>query len=151
MSRLVVIADADLERAERLREACAVRGYATHICPTRRGRARDRARAKCPTCSITADPLELIDAARLAEILRANPRTRRVRFVFVGEAPAGGAEEWGALTVAADADPDEVGERVADAGRARLRAASACVQEAREVVEGVSRRSRSSTCSSSST
>lgn len=134
MSRLVVIADADLKRAERLREACAVRGYTTHICP-HGAAALETALREVPDVLITADPLELIDAARLVEILRANPRTRRVRFVFVGEAPAGGAEEWGALTVAADADPDEVGERVADLAE-RGSELDAVVQETREVVEG---------------
>jgi CheY-like chemotaxis protein len=134
VSRLVVIADADLKRAERLREACAVRGYTTHICANGAA-ALETALREVPDVLITADPLELIDAARLVEILRANPRTRRVRFVFVGEAPAGGAEEWGALTVAADADPDEVGERVADLAE-RGSELDAVVQETREVVEG---------------
>jgi Domain of unknown function (DUF4388) len=134
VSRLVVIADADLKRAERLREACAVRGYATRIVP-HGAAALEIAVRETPDVLVTAGSLDLIDAAKLVEILRANPRTRRVRFVFVGEAPAGGAEEWGALTVAGDADPDDVGERVAELAE-RGSELDAVVQEAREVVEG---------------
>jgi CheY-like chemotaxis protein len=134
VSRLVVIADANLERAERLREACAVRGYATRIV-SHGAAALETAVREAPDVLVTAGDLDLIDAAKLVEILRANPRTRRVRFVFVGDAPAGGAEEWGAATLLADADPDEVGERVAELA-ARGSELDAVVQEAREVVEG---------------
>ena len=134
MSRLVVIADANVERAERLREACAVRGYATRIV-AHGAAALETAVREAPDVLVTAGPLELIDAGRLVEILRANPRTRRVRFVFVGDAPAGGAEEWGAVTVPGDADPDDVGERIAELAE-RGSELDAVVQEAREVVEG---------------
>ena len=134
MSRLVVIADANLERAERLREACAVRGYATRIVG-HGAAALETAVREAPDVLVTAGDLDLIDAAKLVEILRANPRTRRVRFVFVGDAPASGSEEWGAVTLPADADPDEVGERVAELA-ARGSELDAVVREAREVVEG---------------
>jgi CheY-like chemotaxis protein len=134
VSRLVVIADANTERAERLREACAVRGYATRIVP-HGAAALEMAVREAPDVLVAAGGLDLIDAAKLVEILRANPRTRRVRFVFVGDTPAGSAEEWGAATLPGDADPDEVGERVAELA-ARGSELDAVVQEAREVVEG---------------
>ena len=134
MSRLVVIADANLERAERLREACAVRGYATRIVPNG-ALALETAVRDAPDVLVMAGPLDLIDAGKLVEILRANPRTRRVRFVFVGDTPAGGAEEWGAAALPGDADPDEVGERVAELAT-RGSELDAVVHEAREVVEG---------------
>jgi hypothetical protein len=134
VSRLVVIADANLERAERLREACAVRGYATRIVPNGAA-ALETAVRDAPDVLVMAGPLDLIDAGKLVEILRANPRTRRVRFVFVGDVPAGGAEEWGAAALAGDADPDEVGERVAELAT-RGSELDAVVHEAREVVEG---------------
>jgi hypothetical protein len=134
VSRLVLIADAHAERADRLREACAVRGWATRRV-THGAAALETAVREAPDVLIAAGTLELITADKLLEILRANPRTRRVRFVFLGDAPGGSAEEWGALALPADADPDEVGERVAELV-ARGSELDAVVQEAREVVEG---------------
>ncbi|RIL07102.1 MAG: hypothetical protein DCC71_04275 [Proteobacteria bacterium] len=134
MSRLVVIADANAERADRLREACAVRGYATRTVANG-ALALEMAVREAPDVLVLAGPLDLIDGGKLLEILRANPRTRRTRFVFVGDAPPGGAEEWGASVVPGDADPDEIGERVAELAL-RSSELDAVVQEAREVVEG---------------
>jgi hypothetical protein len=134
VSRLVVIADAHPERADRLREACAVRGYATRTVGNGAA-ALEMGVREAPDVLVLAGPLDLIDGGKLVEILRANPRTRRTRFAFVGEPPSGGAEEWGAVTLPADADPDEVGEKVAELV-ARGSELDAVVQESREVVEG---------------
>ena len=134
MGRLVVVAAADPERSDRIREACAVRGYATRSV-SNGADALEACIAEVPDVLVTAGPLSLIEAPKLVEILRTNPRTRRVRFVFLSdvEAPAGGAE-WGALQLPLDADPDEVGERVAELA-ARGSELDA-VGEAREQVEG---------------
>jgi CheY-like chemotaxis protein len=134
VSRLVVIADAVAERADRLREACAVRGYGTRTV-AHGAAALEVAVREAPDVLVMAGPLDLIDTGKLVEILRANPRTRRTRFVFVGEAPAGSADEWGAVSLRADADPDEIGERVAELV-ARGTELDAAVPETREVVEG---------------
>ena len=134
MSRLVIVAAADPERADRIREACAVRGYATRAVANGAD-ALEACIAEVPDVLVAAGPLGLIEAPKLVEILRTNPRTRRVRFVFLSdvESPSGGAE-WGALQLPLDADPDEVGERVAELA-ARGSELDA-VGEAREEVEG---------------
>jgi CheY-like chemotaxis protein len=134
VSRLVLIADADAERADRLREACAVRGYATRTVP-HGAAALEMAVREPPDVLVAAARLDLIGSDQLLQILRANPRTRRVRFVFMGGAPGRGAEEWGAAALPPDADADAVGEAVAEL-LARGSELDAVVQETREVVEG---------------
>lgn len=134
MSRLVLIADARAERADRLREACAVRGYATRTV-SHGAAALETAVREAPEVLVAVGPLELIGADKLVEILRANPRTRRTRFVFVGDAPGRSAEEFGAISLPLDADPDEVGERVAEL-ITRGNEVDAVVHETRDVVEG---------------
>ncbi|MCX5739468.1 MAG: hypothetical protein NTZ61_13410 [Proteobacteria bacterium] len=73
MSRLVVIADANLERAERLREACAVRGYATRIVPNG-ALALETAVRDAPDVLVMAGPLDLIDAGKLIGARRGGAR-----------------------------------------------------------------------------
>lgn len=137
MSRLVVVAAADPERSDRIREACAVRGYATRAVANGAD-ALEACVAEVPDVLVTDGPLALIEAPKLVEILRTNPRTRRVRFVFLTDASdtaaLSGAPEWGALQLPLNADPDEIGERVADLA-ARGSELDA-VSEAREEVEG---------------
>ena len=96
MSRLVVVADANPDRADRIREACAVRGYATRAVATGAD-ALEACVADVPEVLVTVGPLALIEAGKLVEILRTNPRTRRVRFVFVNDGDAGPPAEWGAV------------------------------------------------------
>jgi len=134
VSRLVLIADPSAERADRLREACAVRGYATRTV-AHGAAALETAVREAPDVMVAAGPLELIGADQLVDILRANPRTRRTRFVFLGDPPGRGVEEWGAVCLPADVDPDEVGERVAELV-ARGSEIDAVMQESREMVEG---------------
>ena len=134
MSRLVLIADASAERADRLREACAVRGYATRTV-SHGAAALETAVREAPEVLVAAGPLDLIGADQLVDILRANPRTRRTRFVFLGDPPSRGVEEWGAVCLSIDADPDEVGERIAELVT-RGHEIDAVVQESRDVVEG---------------
>src|SRR5690606_7941344 len=114
VSRLVVVADANPDRADRIREACAVRGYATRAVGNGAD-ALEACVAEVPEVLVAVGPLTLIEAGKLVEILRTNPRTRRVRFVFLTDGDAGPlAAEWGAVHLPLDADPDEVGERVAN-------------------------------------
>lgn len=134
MSRLVLIADPEAARADRLREACAVRGYATRNV-SHGAAALEMAVRDAPEVIVAAGPLDLIPVDKLVEILRANPRTRRTRFVFLGDPPARAGEEWGALQLPSDADPDEVGDRVAEL-IARGHELDAVAQETRDVVEG---------------
>ena len=62
MSRLVVIADANMERAERLREACAVRGYVTRIGGERNARAAPLSLDDGGVVLATSADLVVIDA-----------------------------------------------------------------------------------------
>lgn len=134
MSRLVVVADANPDRADRIREACAVRGYATRAV-TNGADALEACVAEVPEVLVTVGALALIETGKLVEILRTNPRTRRVRFVFVADAEHLPPGEWGAVHLPLDADPDEVGERVADL-TARSSELDAMMHESREEVEG---------------
>ncbi|MEB2343227.1 MAG: DUF4388 domain-containing protein [Deltaproteobacteria bacterium] len=134
MSRLVVVADANPDRADRIREACAVRGYATRAVANGAD-ALEACVAEVPEVLVTVGALSLIEAGKLVEILRTNPRTRRVRFVFVADSEHLPPGEWGAVHLPLDADPDEVGERVAEL-TARSSELDAMMRESREEVEG---------------
>jgi len=132
VSRLVVVADANPDRADRIREACAVRGYATRSVANGAD-ALEACVAEVPEVLVTVGALALIEAGKLVEILRTNPRTRRVRFVFLADdAPPA---EWGAVQLPLEADPDEVGERVADL-MTRSSELDAMMRESKEEVEG---------------
>jgi CheY-like chemotaxis protein len=134
VSRLVVVADANPDRADRIREACAVRGYATRAV-VNGADALEACVAEGPDVLVTVGPLSLIEAPKLVEILRTNPRTRRVRFVFLADAEHAPPAEWGAVQLPFDADPDEVGERVAGLME-RSSELDAVMRESREDVEG---------------
>ncbi|HSJ99342.1 MAG TPA: DUF4388 domain-containing protein [Myxococcota bacterium] len=134
MSRLVVVADANPDRADRIREACAVRGYATRAV-VNGADALEACVAEVPEVLVTVGALSLIEAPKLVEILRTNPRTRRVRFVFLVDGEGAPPAEWGAVHLALEADPDEVGERVADL-MTRSSELDAMMRETREEVEG---------------
>lgn len=111
MSSAILIADGHAARAQRVGKACAARGFATAF--ARHGaEALEAALADVPDVVIAPVDLALIDAQRLAEILRANPRTQDVRFLFLGRAPA--AKAMGAFDEALppSADADEVAMRV---------------------------------------
>jgi hypothetical protein len=134
VSRLVVVADANPDRADRIREACAVRGYATRAV-VNGADALEACVAEVPEVLVTVGRLALIEATKLVEILRTNPRTRRVRFVFVGDGEGAPPAEWGAIHVPPEADPDEIGERVAEL-IARSSELDAVMRESRDDVEG---------------
>ena len=134
MSRLVLVADANPDRADRIREACAVRGYATRAVANGAD-ALEACVADVPDVLVAVGTLALIETRQLVEILRANPRTRRVRFVFVSTEPEGPPPEWGAVQLPLEADPDEVGEKVAELVT-RSSELDRVMREAREDLEG---------------
>ncbi len=83
MTSAILIADANGARARRVAAACAARGHSTWF--ARNGaEALETALADVPDVVVAAVDLALIDGVKLAEILRANPRTREARFVFLG-------------------------------------------------------------------
>lgn len=132
MSSTVLIADGHRHRAERIGEACAARGLATSFAP-HGAAALEAALADVPDVLIGPMDLPLIDAPQLARILRANPRTREVRFVFLGR-EAGNAGFFDEV-LPPSADPDEVALRVEAmvAQRARMDAVKRDADTAHEV------------------
>jgi CheY-like chemotaxis protein len=81
----VLVADAARERAERVLAACLAAGLDVR-CAGSGPAALEAALADTPQLVIAALDLPLIDGLRLSEILRANPRTADVRFLFLGRA-----------------------------------------------------------------
>ncbi len=84
MSARVLIADGDSERGQRIAEACGARGFSCSV--TSHGAAAlESALADVPDALVCQLELPLIDGPRLVAILRANPRTRKLGVVFVGD------------------------------------------------------------------
>jgi CheY-like chemotaxis protein len=82
VGRLVLIADPGKERAARIGEACSVRGFATRIVANG-AEALEAALHSVPDVLVADAGLGVIEASKVAEILRANPRTQHVQFVFL--------------------------------------------------------------------
>lgn len=91
MSGSVLIADGSRARARQVREACSARGFGTTWVPNGSA-ALESALADVPDVVVAPVELELISGGKLAEILRANPRTQDVRFLLIGRLPPGAAE-----------------------------------------------------------
>ena len=105
MTTRVFIADGDVARGGSIAEACAQRGLSCEV--VSHGAALlEMALAELPDAVVCQLALPLIDGARLAAILRANPRTRAVPFVFLGESPGDAQRsELAAPVVPAPIDP----------------------------------------------
>jgi CheY-like chemotaxis protein len=84
VNRMVLIADGNTGRGRRLAEACERVGVPCKTGP-HGAAALEMALSERPGLVVAQLDLPLVDAAKLAEILRANPRTRRSRFLFLGE------------------------------------------------------------------
>jgi CheY-like chemotaxis protein len=78
----ILLADIDLSRGRRLSEACTARGHVVEQITHGAG-ALQHALESVPDVVVCPTDLPVIDAGRLAEILRGNPRTRSVSFVFL--------------------------------------------------------------------
>lgn len=107
MDEAILIADADRERARRIAQPLTERGVRVSFAATGPA-ALEAALGDLPSALIATDALPLIDAQRLAEILRANPRTRTIRLIYAGADAAARREQFD--------------ETVADAGDAAERA-----------------------------
>jgi CheY-like chemotaxis protein len=80
----VLLIDADGERSKALAGACTARGHAVERAP-HGAAALELALGQVPDVIVCPVDLPIIDGARLAQILRSNPRTRSVSFVFLVE------------------------------------------------------------------
>jgi CheY-like chemotaxis protein len=108
MSARVLVADGDAERGQRIADACSSQGLTCSV-TTHGAAALENALAEVPDALVCQLELPLIDGPRLVAILRANPRTRKVSVLFVGDR-ASDAEN-GAVAgqvIPAPADPDLV-------------------------------------------
>jgi CheY-like chemotaxis protein len=131
---LVLIADGDLDRAKRMEQACMARGYDVHV--VRHGAAAlEAALAEIPDVLILPEGLPLIDAPKLAEILRSNPRTQAVRLVVLGEPGFTGTAAFADELLSPTSPADEVVQRVdvMRAQQARLEAMEQGGKDDREV------------------
>ena len=82
--RLVLVADGNVGRAQRVAAECELAGYDWKIAP-HGAQALEIALATKPDLVVAEIDLPLVDAFKLAEIMRANPRTRGARFLLIGE------------------------------------------------------------------
>lgn len=112
MTGAILIADGNRTRAEQIGAACAARGFSTSLV-AHGAAALEAALSDVPDVVVAPTDLSLIDAPKLAEILRANPRTQSTRFVFLGK-PHEGPPDTGYFdeVLPSSADPDDIGMRV---------------------------------------
>jgi CheY-like chemotaxis protein len=125
VSGSVLIADGDRDRARGIAEACATRGFSTAFAP-QGAAALEAALADVPDVVVAPLDLALIDARKLAEILRANPRAQGVRFLFLGRmSSAARQDSYFDEVLAPSTAPDEIAARIEAllAQRARIDAA----------------------------
>lgn len=112
--QLILIADGNPERGQRVAQSLEATGHVCRV-TTQGAAALEVALSERPHVVIAAVDLPLLDAAKLAEILRANPRTRGARFVFLG-GPVHGPTPGGVgdLQLEAGAETGQVLEAVAN-------------------------------------
>lgn len=87
---IVLVADSDVARGERLARACEARGLRA-LRAVHGASALEQTLALHPAALVVEIDLPLIDGPRLAEILRANPRTASIAMLFIGNGPASDA------------------------------------------------------------
>ena len=85
----ILIADSQTERKTRVAEALEAAGHGCVLAETG-PIALDQALAHRPSVVVCENNLSMLDAVTLAEILRANPKTCEVRFLFLSGEPEGG-------------------------------------------------------------
>jgi CheY-like chemotaxis protein len=108
----ILIAGGNRSRAKQIGAACAARGFATSFAP-HGAAALEAALSDAPDVVVAPTDLALIDGPKLAEILRANPRTQGTRFVFLGS-PQDVPPDIGYFdeVLPSSADADDIGMRV---------------------------------------
>ena len=114
-TQTILIADGNTGRGQRVADALEVAGHPCQVSP--HGAAGlEAALSEQPTVIVAQVGLPLVDANKLAEILRANPRTRGVRFLFVG-GESGHTEALGTVgdaSINANAEVAEIQQAVED-------------------------------------
>jgi len=105
----VLVADGDTERGRRVAEACRAIGIEARVV-THGAAALEIALAEKPAAMVAQVELPLIDGTRLAGILHANPHTRSMAMLFVGDGPGDGAarDTQNGQVIPGHADPDTI-------------------------------------------
>jgi len=112
-SDVILIADGNLGRGQRVATALEAAGHHCQVAPHGAG-ALEIALVEEPRVVVTQAELPLVEAGKLAEILRANPRTRSARFLFLG-VDAQRAGEFGGVgdeTLSASAETNDIHDAV---------------------------------------
>lgn len=84
MKERILIADGDAERGRRIAASCTERGLVCRV-TTHGAAALEVALSEVPDALVAQLDLPLIEGAKLAAILRANPRTQGIGVVFLGD------------------------------------------------------------------
>ncbi|MAG31151.1 MAG: hypothetical protein CL908_09720 [Deltaproteobacteria bacterium] len=80
---LILVADGNTGRGQRIANALEAAGYICRVAP-HGAEGLEVALSEHPCVVVAQAELPLVDAGKLAEIMRANPRTRSARFLFLG-------------------------------------------------------------------
>jgi CheY-like chemotaxis protein len=107
VNEFVLIADSDAERGRRIATACHAQGLSTRLA-THGAAALEIALAETPVAMVAQLELALIDGPRLSEILQANPRTRGMGILFVGDEHARARPGASGRVIPGHADPDTI-------------------------------------------
>src|SRR5262245_52457699 len=106
-SEAVLIADSDVSRAERLARACESQGLGARVA-VHGAAALEQALAVQPAALVVEIDLPLIDGPRLAEILRANPRTAQTAVLFIANHPSADGDPRDTRVLPGHADPETI-------------------------------------------
>jgi DNA-binding response OmpR family regulator len=112
-TQTILIADGNTGRGQRVADALEVAGHPCQV-SSHGAAGLEAALSEQPTVIVAQVGLPLVDANKLAEILRANPRTRGVRFLFVG-GESGRTEAFGTVgdaSINANAEVAEIQQAV---------------------------------------
>ncbi len=113
-AREILIADSNPARGQRLVEACVEFGMRAVTVP-HGSAALEHSLTTPPDLIVAEIDLPLVCGPKLAEILRANPRTRSVRFLFLGsEGGSANRTEVGDATIAISAPREQVLQLIAE-------------------------------------
>lgn len=113
-TRLVLIADGQMGRGQRVAAECELAGYKWKIA-SHGAQALEIALATRPDLVVAQIDLPLVDAFKLAEIMRANPRTRGARFLLIGDPESHRALVGvGDRVIEATRTPNEIAEYVTE-------------------------------------
>ena len=111
MTRLVLIADSDRLRAGRIADACTARGM-TCRAANDGASALEVALSENPVVLVAQLSLPLIEGLKLAEILRANPRTQRMEALYLADRKSEAEAGEGDRVIGPPVEPEGVAECV---------------------------------------